>query len=517
MPFEQTSSLLHAFLIACVSSLSGLAAPASAKAIEAVVSILILSLSYHLISARRGVYIGAAGTSTLAFMPNFAYWSWGGLETSAYILLSLIQCIFISLFLRNRSIASLLMLLSSNIALVLLRPESLLVLPMQAIILTCLLNVNRQDNNPLPDSLGSIHLFIPLISSALVAIVTGFIVRSILFGRLVPSTVLAKSLWHPSFPARFTAGLIYVFANPLGIGIIGGVAILPFLIFSFLSTLQSRSVFSCAIFSLAVSQSLSAVIGGGDWMEMGRFLVSPVFLLLLNILVYNKKRVAAVGALSGVLMLSALFYVRTAIREISFKRFRMQHIGYFPIPRGLSIGAKVSFWGDAKPVELNSVASLKNSACMYPFEALKAPNLRDCYFLEAIHIGQYRKKLFSINEGDKIMSYQAGMVPYYLITKHPKARFIDPIGLGSPERTVDPSLAFSGLAGGRGGVSEEVFFKFVDRFNPEFIFDLVGYRQQLMRAGYLPVVTIDLASSKFPYNETFYVRRDRLRQGALHP
>jgi hypothetical protein len=521
-PFEQTSSLLHALFIAVMSSLSGLKSPVSAKVIEAIISITILSLAYFLISTRRDPYFGVLGVFTLASMPIFAYWCWGGLETSFWILLSLIQCLSIAFFARKRSGTSLLMLLLVNIAMVFLRPESVIVLPMQAVFLVCFYKlVGRIGSRNSPFSLESfnrINILILIASSSLVAILTGFLVRFMLFGRLVPSTVLAKSLWHTSILARLKPGLSYVLFNPLGTGKLGGIALCLLLIISLVSTLQSRSIFSFSIISLAVAQLASAMIGGGDWMEMGRFLVSPIFLLILNTVLYSKGRFFTVAFLSSTLLLSALFYVLTSAQESIFRRFGMQHIGYFPILRGLSINAKAIFPGETRPVAGPSHASRLNGlACVYPFEALKAPNLRDCFFLDAISIAQHRKMLFSIHKGDKIMSYQAGMVPYYLMNEHPEARFIDPIGLGSPERTSDPSLRFKGLANGGAGLSEEVFFKFVNRFKPEFIFDLDDYRQRLVKAGYVPAVTVELASSIFPYKETFYVRRDRFRAGGRQP
>jgi hypothetical protein len=264
---------------------------------------------------------------------------------------------------------------------------------------------------------------------------------------------------------------------------------------------------------LATAQLLAVVIGGGDWMEMGRFLVAPVFLLLMNIVVYSKGKLVPIAVLSSVFILSGLFYVRTTVRESVYRRFRLANIGYFPMLRGLSIGAKASFWGETSPVSMSPASQLKNFRCIYPFEALKAPNLRECYFLEAIHVAQHQRKLFSIKKGDKIMSYQAGMVPYYLMRAHPDVRFIDPVGLGSPERTSETSLAFKGLAGGGAGLSEEVFFKFIDRFHPEFIFDINIYKRRLIAAGYVPVVTVELDSSVFPYTEILYVRPDRLLSG----
>lgn len=516
-PFEQTSSILHAFLIAVVSSISGLGSPVSAKVLEAIISISILSLSYHLVSTRQGKFVGICSTFILAYMPIFAYWSWGGLETSLWILFSLLQCASIAFFARKRSITSLSVLLSFNVAMVFLRPESLIVLPMQGAFLVCLFKINQQ-NNPSPcENLSGINILTPIVSSSVLAIFTGFLIRLLLFDRLVPNTVLAKALWHPSFLSRLKPGLNYVLFNPLGIGIAGGLALCLIFFVSFVSTLQSRSILSYGIISLATAQLISAVIGGGDWMEMGRFIVAPIFLLLLNIALYSKYRALTFAFFSSIFLLSTLFYLRTVAQESSFRRFRMQHIGYFPIPRGLSISAKAMFLGDARPVELNPAAALGNFACNYPFEALKAPNIRDCFFLSAISVAQHQKMSFSIKKGDKIMSYQAGMVPYYLMHKHPEARFIDPIGLGSPERTSDPSLGFKGFAGGGAGLSEEVFFKFIARFNPEFIFDLNGYRERLINIGYVPAVTIELASDIFPYKETFYVRRDRFLRGRLRP
>jgi hypothetical protein len=148
--------------------------------------------------------------------------------------------------------------------------------------------------------------------------------------------------------------------------------------------------------------------------------------------------------------------------------------------------------------------------CRWPWEALKAPNLRDCHFLAAVARAEGEKRLFSIHPGDILLSYQAGMVPYHLLGRYPQLRFIDSVGLASPERTSVPALALRGQGPG----SPQVMLRFVQTYRPAFVFDLGESRRLLADQGYLPVVSVALRVRGIPYEEVFYVRADRLRPGS---
>ena len=160
--------------------------------------------------------------------------------------------------------------------------------------------------------------------------------------------------------------------------------------------------------------------------------------------------------------------------------------------------------------------------CNYPFETLNAPHARDCMFLGALNIAQEKFAIYKFKPGDTMMSPQAGMVPFYLVQDNPGLRFIDPLGLGSPERIADRSL--------RGRLV--VFMGYVERYRPEFIigtgppfglgsyparpeFEAPGYpsRVRLESAGYVPAVSISVSSNIFRnYDEVLWVRRDVLER-----
>ena len=67
------------------------------------------------------------------------------------------------------------------------------------------------------------------------------------------------------------------------------------------------------------------------------------------------------------------------------------------------------------------------------------------------------------------MSKQAGLVFYYLKTKYPFLKFIDPLGLASSEILDNPTFADydeSVLT------NQKLFEKFIQEYKPKYIFDI---------------------------------------------
>lgn len=506
-PFEQTSSLLHAALIAAVSALSGLAAPAAAKLLEILVSVAVLTLGFLLVARRQGQARAAAAVVALALLPPFAYWSWGGLETSMVLLLALLQLACLVRVVRSGGLGALALLALCNLAWVFLRPEATLVLPLQLALVAALTRLQRGHG-----AAGRVRLApLPLLAAVALPIGLGVLIRLLLFGRMVPSTVLAKALWHASWPERFSSGLRYLLMlNPNGAGLPAGLALLLLWLAGALVCLRSASLLFRCLFALASAQLLAAVAGGGDWMEMGRFLMAPMALLLLGLCAEVSQGWLAWPGIALVALPSAAFHLLTAGSEARAARFRLTTLAPFPAFGALLPSAAVQVHGQSQPSTVAlPVTSGAVFPCSWPWEALKAPNLRDCHFLDAVLRAERQQRLFTFRPGDILLSYQAGMVPYHLLGRYPQLRFIDSVGLASPERTSVPALALRGQGPG----SPQVLLRFLQAYRPAFVFDLGESRRLLADQGYVPVVSVALRVRGIPYEEVFYVRADRLRPG----
>jgi hypothetical protein len=507
-PFEQTSSLLHALLIAAVMGLTGQIAPAAAKGLELLVSVAVLSFGFLLVARRRGRARATGAVLALALLPPFAYWSWGGLETSMLLLLALLQVGCLTLLLRHGGAARWALLVACNLAWVALRPEASLVLPLQLALLLAMAWFARRRQTGAQEAPAPL----PLLAAVLLPIGFGVLIRLLLFGRPVPSTVLAKALWHASLADRISEGLRYVLMlNPNGAGLAGGLALLLLWLVGLVVCLRSASPLVRCLVCLATAQLVAAVLGGGDWMELGRFLMAPMALLWLGLCAEVGAGRLAWPGIALVSLLSAGFHLRTASSEAQAARFRLTTLAPFPAFGAPRPAAAVWFHGDSRPAMVQlPLASQGQGLCRWPWEALKAPNLRDCHFLAAVARAEGEKRLFSIHPGDILLSYQAGMVPYHLLGRYPQLRFIDSVGLASPERTSVPALALRGQGPG----SPQVMLRFVQTYRPAFVFDLGESRRLLADQGYLPVVSVALRVRGIPYEEVFYVRADRLRPGS---
>lgn len=519
-PFEQTSSLLHAAFLATFSKLFGAHIPDAAKILEFTVSVATLSISYHLISRRRGRARAFAGTLSLACLPVFAYWSWGGLETSMVVLFAIGQSAVLANVLRSRSPRSIMAAGVFNTFYVFLRPEALVTLPLQVVIamlfaLTLRLPSVRSWWAFLSPARAIADAFFMIVRIALIPVLSGFVVRYCLFGRIMPSTVYAKSLWHGSALERLRAGADYLLINPVDLGIAGGIGIAVLVACAIKTTLGSRSILSLSMASIFTAQMIAVLVGGGDCMGMGRFLVAPLFLAVLNIFAYSSPSKLANMFPAILLSLSSVFYVLTAASPHLYAKFRMHNKSYFPLWHRSEISRFAWFQGRPKADSMLTGSGNTQLECLYPHESEKLPNLRDCTFLRAVDDAESRHKIFRFQPGDRILSYQAGMVPYYLIKSHPGLKFVDPVGLGSPERTSLKWASSYASDTRKAGVSNKTTLRFVDRMRPEYVFLLgTSLCRDLAIRGYDITVSVLMRSGEYLGIETLYTRKDRVRNPA---
>lgn len=478
-PFEQTSSLFHAGLVAATSGLLRQPAVVAAKVVEAVVSIATLTGVGHLLQRRHSLKRTCLAMTATAAFPLFAYWSWGGLETSTVVLLCLGQ----TLLLAHQQWRSLALV---NGLYALLRPEAVLVLPLQTVLIHSRSRAQQ------------------LILASLLPLAAAALTRLLLFGRPLPATVSAKALWASGIGDRLTAGLTYLAVAGTGSLFLG----IPLLLAAVVTAAwlwRSGRGWPQSVVSLALAQFLVVAVGGGDWMEMGRFFLAPFTLLLVALLVECEWPALQRSLSVVVLAFSAGFYLITAWSSHAYARLRLTPAHYFPL-LGQAADPVRPFW-----IKGHRYQAL-HFECQRPFEWVKRPSFRDCIFLDAVLEAQGEQH-FRFRPGDVLLSYQAGMVPYYLLKRYPFLRFVDPIGLASGERTSDPDLAFPGSA-----LSEPLIQAYLERFRPAFVFDLGGYKDLFVQSGYVPVVSIRIGSHRQPEEpgsaEIFYVRSDRYHHGS---
>jgi len=476
-PFEHTSALLHAVIVALASFVLKQSPIVAAKVLEFLATFATLIVTTHLLRPRFKDVVVIFPLLAIGSFPFFAYWSWGGLETSVVVLLCLLQTLYLS---RHCYYACFVV----NLSYSLLRPESIIVLPLQWI----LLNIYGHSYFRLYRLRFLFFALLPCILSVLL--------RLLIFGQPIPATVRAKSLWFIGYHDRILSGLNYLLTAGTGNPFIGVFTLI--LVFSSIYYLASlRSPWTIAIVTLAISQLIVVIISGGDWMEMSRFFVPPFTIILIAVLATFPYSFA----LSlFVLSLSSLFYFSTARSPILYSQLRLTPVSYFPILLTNRI-ARTPFWVTGHSYQESFFS------CNRPFEWLNRPHFRDCVFLDAVLKAQSLRKYY-FSPGDTLMSYQAGMIPFYLLQRYPYLRFIDPIGLGSPERTQISSLAFRGHI-----ISRPHFDTYLRRFRPTFVVDLGGYHKLISSHGYRTVVQICVGSWTYPGDpgscEALYVRADR--------
>lgn len=516
-PFEQTSSLFHAMTIAALSSLLRTPAPVTAKILEFATSIFILSLSCTLMARKHGLRRSLLGTTALASLPFFAYWSWGGLETSLFVLFSITQSLILAAMLKTLSRRSIAACGLMNALFIFLRPEALIVIPLLAAIwfLIALRRYRQRGRRCDKTPLFGTRIFSLLLPVAIAPMVLGFGVRYAIFGRILPSTVYAKSLFHDSFIERLQSGSEYVFLNPIHLGPLAGIAIMALLFWSLRVAVTSKTSVSAFMVSIGIIQLLAVVLAGGDWMGMGRFLVSPLVLLCLNLLIHLPSRSHADILACSLLGLSSTFYLLTAFNSSLYADAKMLHLDYFSTWRRSRVSRTALVSGQPSVISIRPDAQASKFECIHPYESTKIPNLRDCTFLRALEIAQSKYQIFQFKDGDRILSHQAGMVPYHLIKSYPGLTFLDPVGLGSQERTTLGWAFVHKPDTKKSGVSKTMTMLFIDKFRPEYAFFLGnGYCRELRRRGYGIAVVSKVRSWAQSATEVLYVRKDRLHLSA---
>lgn len=463
-PYEQTSSILFSAVIGFISKIFNIPIIVSAKVFELFCSIVLNIINLQIFYSKR--IFGIIASFSLSILPIFAYWSWSGMEVSANVLIILISCLLLEKFIIKQTFFCFITLIITNTLYVFLRPESIIALPLSLILINYFLIKEIFVRKNLTYKVISKKLFIAFIFP----IVLGSISRLIIFGKFLPATVYAKSLWETNIFERFIKGIIYLFS----FGLIGNNFNLYFILFfgsififlflgCFISAMKSQKILPKITFLIGLSQCFVVIVSGGDWMEMGRFMVSSGYLFLFSILYSfmdfkNFKKLVLILTIP-----SLLFHIIASNKIFKATYYLMTNISYFPILQ------KDNYLMYKRFNILGHDFSNKYINCNPRLELSNYVHLRDCIFIDKILEEKIVYKNIEFKQGDIIMSKQAGLVFYYLKTKYPFLKFIDPLGLASSEILDNPIFANyneSILT------NQKLFEKFIQEYKPKYIFDI---------------------------------------------
>lgn len=508
---EQSSTALHAFLLAAAHRLSGgqmemvLLGRLSAILFGLGAVVLAQRLA-HRIDQRLAIPVGLLTASSAYFV----YWSFAGMEATLCALLALGLVLLFGDYLaaRDEKILShrLIGIAFLLVAFVLARPE-------QPLVLFCVL-AGAAAIALFPGTKDSEAFRRLLVLAALSTVIVGSLLfwRWATFSSLFPQPVSAKS---GSFSAHTVkAGLRYfrkqIILEP-GMILLAATAATGafFVIRERLRNKQSYPHLLIAVLFL-VSYGAFVLLAGGDWMEAGRFFVPiiPIAALLaafaLQQLAQDRSRF--VLGLAIVLGLAQVFTILHLTARSSC---------------GIPLWSRVS---------TEPYATESQSFDFSWFERRNRANLRDIPTvrkLDAI-VAQLQAARTS-GEPIRIMSAQLGMVAYHVVGRHfGKVEILDRRGLVDRKFTSCPLVAH--LDRTAGGLQLDYRFYFAHRAEfesechiprPDIIFDIgdvpampdytVVYRQ----TGAVQIDSKRLPGARFAASQFIAVRNDWL--SALQP
>jgi hypothetical protein len=409
--FEQSSSLLHAFLIAVVHRVSGIALPTVGSLLSLVFGAATVALSMLLartVSEKLTTVVGIL----LSVSTPLVYWSFSGMESTLDGLLSVSIVLLTRSALRARragpwmAAAACLFLLY-----VTARPEAWLVSTgfLGSVLLALSLPGARALTS---DSAQTRKRLLVLAGIAgAIAIAVG-LCRLKYSGYFFPLPVYAKSprLASPAI------GLAYLLLSGL---------ILPNLVLYVLASMAGWSITKACLGKASIPIQLEHVLvtayafvrigfigaAGGDWMEAGRFLVPCMpFLVILSAVTVMERRPRALW--SSTLVGVALSFVGASTIFL---------IPGSPPRGGLPIWRRTEAASRAKPGHPWS-------------EIYHGPRHDDLEFVERF-VELLRAELAQSPDGVvRVMSPQAGFVMYYVKSElGDRVRFVDVHGLTTPD------------------------------------------------------------------------------------
>lgn len=438
---EQSSSLMHVFVIAVISKLVAI----NIVSIGYIISIICGFISVHVIT-KYMMDKDQKEHSIFVFLPwlictlsSFIYWSFGGLESTLAAFIFTLFIIFFNDYIEFGGIGKLTRLSLIMLMFLTIRPETVIVL--LCLLISLFFVINFRSKPFIKNSLINIRiLHIGTISvSVSIAI---FIARYLYTGMFFPLPALAKSGSHDL--SRLMEGFSYfgdsiITTNSISIFLLAVIMILVSISSILFKQYSNKFSLFTILISLFVLIYIAFIItSGGDWMESGRFFVPilpMVAVLAISLLDKLKNKRVAIFIVMAVITIQgySMFEIN---RATSFHLEDYEEISQYELPNSYSF-----------------------------FEAMNRVHLRDIplsYNLNAII------ETVKNNNGSEIVTFMspyAGMVAFHAIKKHfGEARFIDMYGLSTLDM-YNCRFAQDSLSSNEGiKVTFEYFFKYSSDF-----------------------------------------------------
>jgi hypothetical protein len=268
---EQSSTLLFTLAIAAVSRVTTLAVPDVAIALGIAFGLLTIAAAAA-IGARFEPRLAVPVALVVATSPCLLYWSFSGMEATLTALLALWATHSAIAWLHDihPSRARLLSVASSFLLFAMVRPETGLVLIAALLPVGVVIRSGGRGGDAL------FRRWLPLLAAAVGSTLVILVFRRLYFGAYFPQPVIAKSSGLSAAAVRAGASylwqqracLVSLVPAAVGVGLLAR------------DVVDRRGVSAAAVPSAMVGSYLACVVAaGGDWMELGRFLVPVVPLL----------------------------------------------------------------------------------------------------------------------------------------------------------------------------------------------------------------------------------------------
>ncbi len=510
---EQSSSLLQVLLLALTHKLTSVEMVTLGK-ISSVLFGALSVVTVYIMALKVDKRIAAASALLCSSNVYFIYWSYGGLESTLFTLLSLLIVISYSGFLQGGELLP-----GKLTAVVVLTLLFASVRPEAPIVLICLIiglfaasfikglafNVSEKGK----DTIFRADILM-LAGIVMVSILLLFAFRLFYFGQLFPQPVYAKSAAISL--AVMKRGVLYLKSHLL-YSDIGSYALTLlaaagtlYAVWQVIKT-DRRDNFIMISLLFFVSYLSFIILSGGDWMEGGRFLVplvpfASIFIALL---------------LNRVIRSRLVFYLIVSLLVI----IQMNSLYVFNMAKSTGIPAdeRVEF---IKEIDVSGYSW---------FEMHNKANVRD---IPTIHyLKQVIEEVRKENDGKiMILSGQMGMIPYHIAKQYySKVNFIDRFGL--TDRVFTSCRTTNSLTRNTQGLSigYDYFFENIKELEsscglgrPDIVFDhSAEYADSVSRYGYKIVyfqrgdVDVGINGADIPAEQFIAVKDDLVTVGLERP
>lgn len=409
---EQSSSLLQVIFVAILGKISNVNIVTIGRLSSIIFGIATLLMLQYVVTREVGKIVGLCAALLISISIYFVYWSFGGLETTlaAFTIVCLITTY--AHYMTTSYFPSYLKLVLPTVSTIFLftvRPEMPIVVVCSILGALIIVFCKRLFfKNDIYCNSWQIRLFILIIMCVTIfAIIVLF--RIWYFDSLFPQPVYSKS--RGISIAVFMRGIAYfqrLFLYSWSMAIITTITTIIMIVFS-ISELKNSRNHPYILFSLLfiISYSTFIMLGGGDWMEGGRFFVPilPIALSLIPIGIqkFSKNLRWIIISTCILLVLEIHVIIVFAQREsISF------------------------FWWHTADHLRNKAYDTSQYSWFEQKNRVNAGDIPCLYYLNKTieHLLSYQKTPIII------MTYQMGFVPYHLSLKYfGNIRFIDTAGL----------------------------------------------------------------------------------------